>query len=982
VYDPELDSWSYRTLEDGLPSSTVRAVAGDEREIWFGTSAGVVVYHRVLDSWQQLGAAEGLRGTDVRDILLRGREAWIASWDGGLSSYNRDLGTWEYYTQEDVLPSDRVLCLHDDGSYMWVGCAEGGLVRYLRPTRTWRAMSGSGPDLDCPSSVGSVESGDGYLLVTSPAGGIHRLEVSSGEWSLFADADMRYYAPRSCSSGQLFGLWGGGLLDTASGTWLLDMDDGDLYSPWITCISDPSSPGDTLLVGLDRSGIQVLDKDEMTSMGMLPPPSEHALVSVGLDGGHVVATDSDGMTWRMEGGQGWEPVAIGVPVLPWWECLAPPLFALVTGDVTHATTWLDRIWVTERGNHLWSVSSSGSWFYHGRVAPLERGPVSDLVVAEGSLVASGDDGWICLIDSSATRCRRFSGPPGSVCCASGGTILCYWNGTVYDVSGARSLDDPGVAALASFPAEDPGSAAFSVTDAVLFDGEPFLLDGEGRVWHGTDRLSLARQAGSGIALLHVISDTLLLAYGEGDLRWTTTAGADTGEWSVFGFPGSPLGGNYLSSIREAGGFVWFLSGWGAYRWDPGSGAWRSFLPEDGLSTGAFSSVASCCGITFLGSLGAGLDALLPDGSAMGYGSVSEHLVRLPSFDVSSLASTDSLVLVGTANGMVLFWPASGRWFEVSPLALSCGGEPGEGFSSVDAGDEGVVIAASSGDLLLTLDLSSWEWRRRNPWGEGAAVSDVCVSRDYIWAGLTRGVVYALSRAGDFWYSYTGGVSIPNGSIRSVESSNEHVWIATSAGASSASFERYRPPAWLWFTNRRRAGRRTVSSALAAGLSNSSLLAVAPIWDDALVLTSSTLELFDRGSETWQTLLAFPRYSATSLDAEERDGTWAVGLTSGGIVTGSGLSAASDTTWIAAPVTCLELTDDGRLFAGTLRGGLYLDGVPIPDPPRTSPEPLSGHLSVEDLSFDSSSSRLWVASSEGLYSWSVDSESWQIWSGPP
>ncbi|MBN1433673.1 hypothetical protein JW921_02865, partial [Candidatus Fermentibacterales bacterium] len=875
--------------------------------------------------------------------------------------YDRDIGTWEYFTELDVLPSDRALCLLDDGSYMWAGCAEGGVVRYLRSTGTWKIV-GDGRG-ESPTSCSFIESSDGRLLVAGAAGGLYSYDIARDLWAELPGADARLGCPASDTLGTLVSRWGGGVYDLVTGGAAIGLA-RELPSPWTSAMA---SSGDTLAVALDASGVAISLRNGML-IEHLPPPCPHSVIGLEWNDSALLATCMDGSRWRA-GADHRDPWSMesgpAATTLPWWRSGSTG-FALVTGEAGLSEPWRGRIWVVERGNHLWSVSSDLEWAYHGRLAPTAAGRASSMDVIGGSLVCASDAGWIALIDSSYTL-SLFQGPPGCLCLSDGERMLYCVGGAVLEAPGpVRPVASDTVALI-----RQDGR----IVDAIAANGSLFAVDSDGRVWRGPGEMVPVRGAGVDVDRLWLVGDSLVLCSGDSGVRWLDIRDGSDGYWRSPEGPGVPdLQDAYISRVEEAGGFVWLLTGWGTFRWSPSEGSWRAFMPFDGLTTGFYDDIASCGAILLLASDGVGLDMLLPDGSPAGYGFTESGLALLPSLDVLSLASTDDLALIGTGSGVVLYRPGDGSWFRVTELPVCACPAEDRTFSSIDVAD-GMVAVASSDEVRM-LDLETGEWRTRAPWGEGAAVSGLCFSDDYLWVSLVRGAVFALNLAGDFWFSYGSGTSLPEGSVRAISSREGHVWAATAGGAATAELERFRTPGWTWHTGRQRAARRAVSSAMAADLRNSNLLDIASLGRDAMVLSSTTLERFDAGAGTWSTLLELPRYLASCLSAEAVDAGWVVGLADGRVILG-GPGPSADTMRVEGRVSCILLRG-GHVFAGS-PSGLFIDGSRIEPPPLRAPGSPTA-VPVEDIAFDGE--RIWVAGSMGVLSYSPETARWQLWSGPP
>lgn len=929
VYDPAMQTWSYFTIQNGLPSNQVRCITGDETEIWIGTTEGLMIYDRMLDSWRCINDQSGLRNNDIRDLIIRDGYVWIASWGGGICRYSRDLGSWDYFTEEDVLPSDRVTCLADESGCIWAGCGEGGLVRYLRSTGTWRIMSGG----NSPGSVSQLHAGKGLITVATATGEIFRFNISVGDWTRWPDSDVRLNFPLSDSVDEYSLRWGGGIY--RSDSLILGMKEG-LPSPWVTAIARKA---DSIAVGIDRGG--VLIADTLGNIGRyLPSPSEFSITEARWTNSLEV-NDSAGNIWSWD--EGWRRISEEKPVLVSWP--VPNVGrALISGKVMAAESWNNRLWLVEKGNHLWSISSEYDWIYHGRIAHEEFGETDRLIVRGGTLVCKGKQGWMACIHSDMSfeflTDPSGRGATGDVFCQS--AIFCSGN-VLTDVSGDTVSICPEVIEL---------------IDVQLFDESmPVALDSNGKVWTGRGVMDMAGEAGYEVSGIWAPDDSLVISVSRTGIRLFNGK-----NWISPGDASAILENHYVREVVSAGNRLWFLCGWDVFSWDPDMDLWERYSVENGLSTGSCVDVAQCGSVICIAGSGTSIDIVHPSGIIEKSGFMSRCL---PSADIMCLASLDDMLLVGCNRGVVLGEPLEDRWQQVFPLPVASGFVP----HSVDCSDN--MLAAGSDDRVMICNFDSGMWSERSPWFNGLAVSDVEYSPGFLWVSITNGYIYALNRIGDFWYSYTSGVSIPNGEVRSLESSIDRVWTATSFGAADAFLEEFRTPGWICYDGRSETGRRAVSSALAADISNTNLLRAVPFGRDALVLSTSTLEMLERSSETWEILLEFPRFSATDLVVNGKN--WAVSFTDGSVICFS--NGVQDTLETGYCATCLTFTND-RIAVGTDGNGVYLDGLPLSNCYLTGSPPLD----IRDLSWDGK--RIWIASGQGLFSYIPEEGSWQKWSDLP
>ena len=158
-YDKQTDRWFAPRLKeedderDGTPSVTCLAI--DEKYAWLGTNKGVLRYDKAGDRWETYTVENGLPSNTVRDLDVRGYDLWIST-DRGVATFNRlsdDPNAWESHTQAlevkgmsddkqyaQTLLSDDVRCVAVGEEMVWFG-TDKGTCQYDREKKTWEALS-------------------------------------------------------------------------------------------------------------------------------------------------------------------------------------------------------------------------------------------------------------------------------------------------------------------------------------------------------------------------------------------------------------------------------------------------------------------------------------------------------------------------------------------------------------------------------------------------------------------------------------------------------------------------------------------------------------------------------------------------------------------------------------------------------------------------------------------------------------------------
>ena len=135
---------------DGLLHDNVQSIAVVDKQIFFGTVAGLAVYEIEEDRWEKhtpYHDAEILREDQIRWMELDGDYLWVLNWsaspNGAILKFDRRTDTWIEYTK-DALPissevpfitSTRRLTVGEKD--VWCATEDGGVLRYNKISDTW-----------------------------------------------------------------------------------------------------------------------------------------------------------------------------------------------------------------------------------------------------------------------------------------------------------------------------------------------------------------------------------------------------------------------------------------------------------------------------------------------------------------------------------------------------------------------------------------------------------------------------------------------------------------------------------------------------------------------------------------------------------------------------------------------------------------------------------------------------------------------------
>ena len=158
-YDKQTDRWfaprlkGIEDMEDDTLSITSLTI--DEKYAWLGTNNGVLRYDKAGDRWERYTVENGLPSNTIRDLDVRGYDLWIST-DRGVATFNRlsdDPNAWESHTQAlevkgmsddqkyaQTLLSDDVRCVAVGKEMVWFG-TDKGTCRYDRQKKTWEALA-------------------------------------------------------------------------------------------------------------------------------------------------------------------------------------------------------------------------------------------------------------------------------------------------------------------------------------------------------------------------------------------------------------------------------------------------------------------------------------------------------------------------------------------------------------------------------------------------------------------------------------------------------------------------------------------------------------------------------------------------------------------------------------------------------------------------------------------------------------------------
>ena len=277
-YDKQTDRWFASRVKgmdgegDDTPSITCLTV--DEKYAWLGTNNGVLRYDKAGDRWEKYTVENGLPSNTIRDLDVKGYDLWVST-DRGVATFNRlsdDPNAWESHTQAQevkgmgdnkkyaqTLLSDDIRCVAIGEKLVWFG-TDKGICRYDREKKTWETLT---TDVSVLDKIGRQSNlADISVIVTDEdeiwfgtSKGATKYNVESGDFVTYTQSDGLASNAVTCIAlnGKeiWFGSADGGVaqLDKATGSWhVFNTDNGLLHNRVEAIAFD----GDQLWFGTER----------------------------------------------------------------------------------------------------------------------------------------------------------------------------------------------------------------------------------------------------------------------------------------------------------------------------------------------------------------------------------------------------------------------------------------------------------------------------------------------------------------------------------------------------------------------------------------------------------------------------------------------------------------------------------------------------------------------------------------------------------
>ena len=277
-YDKQTDRWfaprlkGMEDMEDDTPSVTCLTI--DEKYAWLGTNNGVLRYDKAGDRWEKYTVENGLPSNTIRDLDVKGYDLWVST-DRGVATFNRlsdDPNAWEAHTQAlevesmgadkkyaQTLLSDDVRCVAIGEKLVWFG-TDKGTCRYDKDKKTWETLA---TDISVLDKVGNQNNltDTSVILIDEEdiwfgtGKGATKYNVNSGDFVTYTQSDGLASDVVTCIALNGEEIWFGSAdagvtrLNRNTGDWrVFNIDDGLSHNRVEAIAFD----GDQLWFGTER----------------------------------------------------------------------------------------------------------------------------------------------------------------------------------------------------------------------------------------------------------------------------------------------------------------------------------------------------------------------------------------------------------------------------------------------------------------------------------------------------------------------------------------------------------------------------------------------------------------------------------------------------------------------------------------------------------------------------------------------------------
>jgi signal transduction histidine kinase/streptogramin lyase/ActR/RegA family two-component response regulator len=580
---------------DGLPSTNVYAVAQDrDGAIWFGTKGGLARFDGI--GFKVFRHAENdpgsLYNNGIATLALdRQGRLWAAGLNAGLNRYDDASGTFRHWGHDPADPaslaSDRVWAVAQtaDGT-LWVGSA-GGLDR-MRPDE-----NGFEHVVDpllgaTPAAVGTVAAlyvdGRGRMWIGSSHGVFVR--EADGTIRRVPSADPR----RTIDAWRIDGNGDEVRIAATDGLWIVGADGmarrfGAGVIPETNVMSSVRDSADRLWVGTQK-GLFL----QARAGGPVTAVTDQPVLYGNLPGTWVwqLMIDREGGLWAVLYDGGVAYLAPGWSRFSRFTHMPDDPSSLRDAIATTMARGKDgrHVWVGERGGRIDRLDPVTGTVEHvisglrGDVVGMTEDAKNRLwVVVQGALYRD-TDGQLDRVDPAGAMMQRpLEVEPGP-------------DGQMYARTFGQGLFriDPETLAIHPVPMDGSSDKVRWGSQMTLRDGIFWYASDGGMMWldKAQDRFVMVPggPAGQSVDAFDFTCDGLWMANADGLTHYRRRGDGIVADRRVDASHGWPSV-NVTDLRVDVAGRVWVFGHDGLWRFDPDTGAFRSFGLQDGLTNGEF-----------------------------------------------------------------------------------------------------------------------------------------------------------------------------------------------------------------------------------------------------------------------------------------------------------------------------------------------------------------------------------------------------------
>ncbi len=193
IMDPETNTFTTYTPNEGLPAVKVWATLIDGNKVWFGTPNGLCVLdtgklatlepYDLNKAFTTYTTKDGLVYDDVKCLAKNGSLLWFGT-VSGLGSLDTSSMLWSSWPQKDGFPTKNIESIAIDGKYIWFGTTDGP-VRYDTDSDRFESFRTPGETIGA-NVIPSLAVDDEYVWIGTREG-LYALDKASSQWTYYGE---------------------------------------------------------------------------------------------------------------------------------------------------------------------------------------------------------------------------------------------------------------------------------------------------------------------------------------------------------------------------------------------------------------------------------------------------------------------------------------------------------------------------------------------------------------------------------------------------------------------------------------------------------------------------------------------------------------------------------------------------------------------------------------------------------------------------